>query len=334
MKDKVQIGKYSRIIMPKLMLLLLCICFVKGYTYMFTEENSMAAIVLIVIGLIFSQKDLGYHVKESSLSLLLLIFIITFGSKISLLNPYLGIVINFISIGTILILAGHVNEKECNICLIMCYLFCQGYEVSGKVLNLRIISLILGGIIISLIYYFVHKNKKYTENTKTVIKDFKADKEKVNWFWRMTISLTTVLFIGDLMNIPRTMWIALTVLSLTRLDVSQIKERTKHRIIGATVGIIVFIVVATIVDYNTLTTIVVVFTGFMIMFVETYKVKSGINGFLAITTSLVFFSPQVSIFLRIVTNLAGILLVAIVTFTSFKIFRSYNEDEFSELESA
>lgn len=306
-------------VLTKVKVFALCVIFVKTYIYLFGKENNIISIVLLIGLMVFCQCDLGFNVKQATASLFFMYMLITFASKISLINPYLGIFINLFSILSILILGAYIPEMENHTNILMSYIFCQGYNVAGETFKLRTISLVIGSIAIALIYYYSHKKNKYNKRIKDVLLELKGDVERIHWYIRITVSLTSVMFIGDVINMPRTMWISLTILSLTKFKKNDTKYRAVNRILGAVAGIIAFIVIYTSISNDGIKDIIMMTVGFLAMFPKSYPIKTAFNAFNALVASLLFFSENMAIALRIITNIFGIVFAVIFNIVMFKV---------------
>lgn len=97
----------------------------------------------------FMEGNLGFKARLVSISVILMFGIIIISPKLSLINPYLGILINFISIFIILLLCSADSNANNQLTFMLGYMFFQGYNVTGVLYEKRVISTVVGAIIIS-----------------------------------------------------------------------------------------------------------------------------------------------------------------------------------------
>ncbi len=150
-------------ILTKLPIFLFCVLFINIHNKVFGEVNSIVGVVLLIGLFMFMRGDLGFNAKQASISIVFLFILVAVAPKLSIINPFLGIIINAISIFIIMVMSSHNVTMSNHVTFMMGYLFCQGYDVSGKDYGLRVISLLVGAVIIALIYYMVNRKKSIKE---------------------------------------------------------------------------------------------------------------------------------------------------------------------------
>ncbi|MEE1237530.1 MAG: FUSC family protein, partial [Turicibacter sp.] len=74
-------------------MILLFIVFFKG---IFGEANKMVGIVVLIIGLVISERDLTQNLKLLTVGLLIVNILIGVLSYVTLLNPFIGLILNLI----------------------------------------------------------------------------------------------------------------------------------------------------------------------------------------------------------------------------------------------
>ncbi|MDO5518339.1 MAG: FUSC family protein, partial [Clostridium sp.] len=156
-------------LLAKLPVFIFCVIFIKGYTTLFGQENSIAGVVLLVGLLMFMEGNLGFKTRQASISIIIMFGIIMISPKLSLINPYLGIIINFASIFTILSLCSANPNANNQLTFMLGYIFFQGYDVTGLVYEKRVISIIIGAVIISFLYYLINSKKESDMNVVDVL---------------------------------------------------------------------------------------------------------------------------------------------------------------------
>lgn len=295
----------------KVIIFIFCIVFVNGYIKIFGAENSTIAIVLLTGLLMFLKNDLGFKAKQAAFCFPLLYLIMILSSKISLINPYIGIVINIISIGFILIISSYKIGEDNQIPFLLGYIFCQGYDVSGELFEKRIISVIIISSLIGIIYYMKNRKNTYEKGILDVFKELNIHSEKTQWYIKLALTLTLTMFLGSIFGYPRTIWISFAVLSLVRHEKEEYRHRLKRRLIATMIGTALFFIVFTYLVPQEYQVIVSLLAGFIMMFLDSYFVKTIANSFTALISATVLFSTTGAAEIRIISNIIGIIIVLI-----------------------
>lgn len=312
----------------KLPVFLFCIVFISIYNKLFGTENSIIGVIVLTGLLMFMRGDLGFSVKQASVSIFLIFAIMGIAAKISMLNPFVGIIVNFCVINLLLIVSSHDLTQGNHVPFMMGYIFARGYDVSGNVFGMRILSLSIGGLVIALLYYFINRKKEYKRTLMDLFREWNIHSIRTQWYIRMSVTLTVFMFVGDISNYPRTMWVALTILSLTTPFGSEHKERGRVRIIAAILGTALFYILFEILIPIKYQTAVVMLAGFVAMFIQNYFIKSIYNSFSALGAAVLIFPVNDALVLRVVSNIIGTIAsvcsygIFTLLFSAYKDWRS------------
>lgn len=306
---KQKLKSIGKLVLSKIPLFLFCVFFVKGYVLLFGEENTTTAITILTAMLIFLKNDLDFNLVQAAVSIPIMLVITAVSSKLALANPYWGIPINFLSIGLILIVSTHNVHKDNHVPFLLGYIFCQGYDVSGEMFTKRVVSMVIGGIIIAVIYLLVHKKQSFTLKFTDLFKSLNINTQETQWYIKLTCTLTLTMFLGSLVGFSKTMWVSFAVLSMIRPKREESVERMKFRLPATIVGSVIFFILFEFVVPMEYQQLVVIATGFIMMFIDNYVRKTVANSFSALMAAMLIFSTKEAMLLRIVANAVGLVIV-------------------------
>lgn len=305
-------------IVKKLPIFLFCVLFINGYNTLCGTENSIVGVVLLMGLLILISTDLGYDARQAALSIVLLFGILAFAPKLSLLHPLLGVVVNVAALTVILLLSGHELSQSGHLPFTMGYIMLQGYDVTGELYQMRWISLLVGGIVIGILYYMVHRKTEQTAKLSDLFREHCISATRTQWYIRLISTSAIVMLVGDLVDFPKTMWIALTVLSLSTPLEAELRNRMLSRIPATIIGsVVVFSLFEAFVPVQ-YQIMVVSLAGFLSMFITSYFIKTIYNSFSALITAVLLFPADQAIGIRILANLIGV-AVSIVSILFFSL---------------
>ncbi|MDO5520227.1 MAG: FUSC family protein [bacterium] len=317
-------NKIGKDIFVKFLVFLFCVAFISLNNYLLGQNNSIAGVILLVGLFLLMKGDLGFDVRQASFSIVFMFGIIAFCPKLAAIHPLVGLVVNSCSILLIMILSSHDVTMSNHTTFMLGYLFCQGYDVTGKDYALRVVGLLVGGIVIALLYYLANQKKEYKRNIKDLFDELYIHSTRTRWYVKLTFLLSVTMFVCDLLQYPKTMWISLTILSLTLPFEEEYKERRRVRIPAAICGTALFYILFEMIVPLEYQPIVVLFAGFLAMFIKNYFLKCIYNSFSALGTAVLIFSTKGAITLRILSNIIGTIIV-IAGYFAFQIVFKYYE---------
>ncbi|MBE5962578.1 MAG: FUSC family protein [Lachnospiraceae bacterium] len=288
---------------------IVCICFIQIFKRAFGEANSIVGVAVLTGCFVFLKEDLGMKKKETCISFLMLFLILSFAPKLSLVNPYLGALINLVAIFAVLILSTYEYHKGNHMAFVLGYIFCQGNDVAGKDYILRIAGLLTGAALLSFVYMVSHKKEDTGIGFEKLLKGISLDNERTRWQFKLATGLTIIMFLGQVFNVPRAMWMSLTVLSLVRADEEEARRRRGKRVLGAFAGSLLFVIIIGVLVPKEYHQIVVLACGYMSIVLKEYLPKTICNAFAASVSAMVLFSVKQTAILRVFTNLAGVIFI-------------------------
>lgn len=236
--------------------------------------------------------------------------IIPFFSRI---NPFIGILINFFAVFFITYLYKDSDKSMNYMPFMLGYVFLEGNPVDAEGLLVRMLSLLAGGIIVSIFYYFFHYKKKAKNTTlKIVFSKIDIHSLRFNYAIRMALGIAIAMFIGNIFHFQKSMWISITVMSLTQPHFRQTKERIKARTIGTIIGAILFVLLFVILVPHEYSFILLMVLSYLYTFVEKYNVQMIFITMNSLSAAQVLLGTDVSVFLRITFVLLGAVIAWIV----------------------
>ncbi len=303
-----KIKKIIQEILKKIPIFIFCVLFISGYNWLCGTENNIVGVVLLMGILILIGVDLGYDARQASFSIVLLFLILAFAPKISLLNPWIGLPVNIIALTLIMVLSAHDLSEAGHLPFTMGYIMLQGYDVTSTAFQKRWISLLIGGAVVGLLYFLTHHKKTYKRSIQNLWKENRLCSTRTQWYIQLIATECVVMFVGDLVDFPKTMWICLTILSLNTPLEAEYKSRIKLRIPATIIGsVLVFALFESFIPAK-YQTMLILFAGFLSMFIISYFIKTIYNSFSALITAALLFPANEAISLRITANLIGAII--------------------------
>ena len=306
-EDKKQKQKYiTAFILKNFLCLLFCMAVVTAFSMIFSDENSVVGVVTVMGILTFRFSNFDFDVKQSALAILGIFAIyMIFPTLASVSTPWIKFIINFVAIIAILILSCHNTIYSNQSILVLSYLLLYGYPVSTvSSYTYRIGALAIGGIIVATIFYIKQRKVKFENKFIDIIKDFNLSNERSRWQLKLTLAICSSILIGDILNLPRTMWIGFACMSIVQPNKAQVDTRCKERIPYVTIGCIMYCILYFILPAQYVVLIGII-GGIMVGFSATYKWQTVFNAFGALSSAVPLLGFNVAIIFRIVDNIFG-----------------------------
>lgn len=295
----------SAMILRNISCLIFCLIFITFFTTVFKPENSSVGImgVLAILSLRFT--DFDFHPNQSIIGLIIVYAICTISPHLANHVPLiLGIFINFISLVLILVITSHKVNYANHFTFILGYILLWGNDVSGKLYQLRVLAMICATLFTVIIYYHCHHHKKVENTFKNIINDFFSLSKRTVWYIKISSAISIILYLGELFNFSRTMWIAFACMSVINIEYEQIKYKFKNRILFVIVGSLFFGILFTIIPKEYLG-IAGIIGGLMVGFSGSYHWQTVFNCFGALATTIDLFGFLNAIIIRIIANFIG-----------------------------
>lgn len=311
----------------KIPVFLFCVFYMSAHNKIFGQENSIVGVVFLIAFLTSFQNDFGYQTRQAVKTIPLLFLIVALGPKLSLMNPYFGLLINLVCILSILILCCHNVTMGNHVAYLMGYLMCQGYDVTGRAYLMRVLSLMSSAVIVMSIYYLMNRKRKYKRNIQDVFWEIDIHSTRTQWYSKLAITLSVVTFVGTLLQYPRIMWMNLVILSLVTPMEAEHKGRRISRIPATIFGTILFYMVFEQIVPEEYHQIIVLLAGFGSMFITSYFIKTVYNSFSALIAAALLFSTPTAMLLRVVSNILGVFIAVASNFIFNRFFGTLDDRE-------
>lgn len=305
--DKTLKRKYiTALIVKDILCLLLCMIIVTSFSIVFGEENSIVGVVTVLALLTFRFSNLDFNIGQSALTIFSIFGICMVGPFFaSLSSTIVCFIINFICILVIVILSCHNMILSNQSTFVLSYLLLYGYEVSSIEGYLsRIIGLAIGGTIVCLVFYFKQRKLKLENTILDIVKDVNLENEHTKWQLKLTLGVCSAMLIGQYLNLPRTMWIGFSCLSILQPYKDKLEFRYEKRVLFVIIGCLLFAAIYIILPESYYGYIGII-GGLMVGLSATYQWQTVFNCFGALTTAVPVFGLGGAIILRILNNAFG-----------------------------
>ena len=272
-EDKKQKQKYmTAFILKNFLCLLFCMAVVTAFSMIFSDENSVVGVVTVMGILTFRFSNFDFDVKQTAFTIIGIFCIYMICPSLAAISsPVIKFVVNFIAIIAILILSCHNVMYSNQSILVLSYLLLYGYPVSTVNSYIyRIGALAIGGIIVATIFYIKQRKVKFENKFIDIIKDFNLSNERTRWQIKLTLAICSAILIGDLLHLPRTMWIGFACMSIVQPNKAQVESRCKERTPFVIIGCILYCMLYFILPKELLI-IIGMIGGIMVGFSATYK---------------------------------------------------------------
>ena len=297
-------------------LLTLIIGFIASYSAIFKSENSLIGVGIITAILFFKDIDLGVKRRHGSLLVCALLILSVLVPYLAHFNIFLGFAINLSAIYYITILTSEKIEYKAYIGFILLYVLSEGNPVQGEAMALRLLSVVLFGVIIMVIYFVKHKNDTEYKNLIDVKQD--AHIENISFALKLAFSLSFAMFLAGFFQVYKHMWFTITVMSLTQIDVKVTFDRMKHRVLYTLLGSIIYIVIFGMILPSHLLIYITLTMSYIYTFIKRYDIQMifiTINSLIA--NEIFFSSNKETVFFRIALMLSGVLFSYVITKINF-----------------
>ena len=306
-EDKKLKQKYiTAFALKNILCLLFCMAVVISFSKIFSEENSIVGVVTVMCILTFRFSNFDFKVKQTALAILGIFGIyMIFPTLAMISSPGMQFVINFIAILAILVLSCHNVIFSNQSILVLSYLLLYGYQVTSTYsYSSRVVGLAVGGIIVATIFYIKQRKNKFENTFIDILKDFNLKNERSRWQLKLTLAICSALFIGNILNLPRIMWIGFACMSIVQPKKEQVDIRCKERIPYVTIGSLMYCALYLVLPPQYLMLIGMI-GGIMVGFSSTYKWQTVFNAFGGLTSAVAILGIKSALIFRVIDNVFG-----------------------------
>lgn len=331
--DKLKKKYIIALIVKNFLCLLFCMIIVTFFNNVFGVDNSIVGVVTVIALMTFRFANLDFKTGQSAIAILGIFAIFIISPYVAtIVHPVVGSIINFISMMAIVVLSCHNVVLSNQSTFILSYLLLYGYEVNdvNGYVN-RVFALILGGIIVAGIFYYKHRKVNFENNFSDIIKDIDFSTPRTKWQLKLVLGITIAILMGELLNLPRVIWIGFACMSVLQPEKEKVEYRVKKRYPFVIIGCLIFAVIYLVLpqEYKGYAGIL---GGLMVGFSGTYAWQTSFNCFGALTAAVPVFGLGWAIVIRIGYNIIGVIYSKVYN----KIFdeideRIFNENTISEI---
>ena len=295
--------------------MLACIMvFVGIFSSLFGSNNSLTWVCILIGIMLYWKMNIGIDKKEAPIIIVSLFVFTGIANRIAII-PFLGFFVNLIAIFIIMYVPSLKPEYKAYMPFVLCYIFDQSNVAIGKDFYTRMLSLFIGGLIVSGVYYYKHRD---SEEKHIKFKDFDIASPRFILSFKMAVGVSIAMLIGSLVGLQKTMWIAMSVMSLTQIDFNHTQKRFIYRIIATVVGSIMFVLLFQYLipdKYVAFTTIIL---NYIYTFIEDYRYQMVFITVNSLSSSMVLFDPNTAIEIRIGLVILGCVLGYLINRLNFR----------------
>lgn len=279
---------------------------------LFKVTNTLP-MVAVAIGI---QMAPTMNINTKPLTLAITVFLLFLGcgvsSYLSLWNPYLGLLINLLFLGGMMLLVGEPYEERSFIPFLLCYIFCQTTPVNQTDFYYRMMGIGVGALLMAIL--IVWKKRKQDTSKCMNIKTYIKATIPINkgFHKRIVVGLAIAMFIGQYFGLAKPLWISIVVMSLTQREFGETKMRIRHRIYATVIASCIFVLVFQMMVPDQYTSFLTLCIGYMMGFMSNYRHKQILNAINALCASLVFLDSSTAVFDRFLFLFVGIAIVLVM----------------------
>lgn len=313
-RDKARLG--FAMTLRSILLVAFAILFIGVLTQLFGQNNTGLVVAGFCILLGIKHVPYGFHAADSVIALGLVIGAMILSGTITLVdNSLLSLITNFILVTLILVFVANDPPMGNAGLYIFGYLFVSQTPVTGADLTSRCILGLIIWIMCSAVLVHKHHSKFSDIRLRDLIENFSLKNPTSIWQLRLAVGVACVLLIGDLLGIPRGVWLGYACMSVL-LPYGEEKgsslKRAGLRLSGVVIGSTLFYLFSWFVptEYRFLFGPL---AGICIGFSNKYIVDSALNCFGALLLAESVYGMGGSAILRIWDNLLGVVFAVIFT---------------------
>ena len=307
--EKISFGS----IISKAVLLVGIIAAITFFQNQFGAENMLVGIALITALLMFLKADLGIKPSQAPFLIVGLFVAIVLVALLSNISPFAALAFNLVFIFFIMYFTTECFDDKAYLPFMLCYVFIQGMPVTGEIFEARLIAVVAGGIVISLVYLLTHRKKPTPQATlASMAKSIDIHSDRFSFALRVAISVSVAMLVGTLLQTEKAMWVALTAFSLTQPNRLDVVGRFNKRILGTVVGTVIFVVVFMFLVPQEYQPIAMLLFGFVYMFAQDYQFQITLLTVNVLAISILLLDPGTAIFGRFALIAVGFVVAFLV----------------------
>lgn len=166
-------------VLSQTLLFVFIVIFIVIFKAIFGTEETLIGVMTITASLMFLQMNLTNNLIKNTGYILIIEVLSGLAAFLAVLSPWLGILINFITVFILGYSFCYSLKKPMYTPLALQYLFMLSTPIPLNILPKRLLALFFGGIIIMLIQIIVNKGKEGKKSSAIIVDALRLLKEKV-----------------------------------------------------------------------------------------------------------------------------------------------------------
>ncbi len=299
-----------------LLLVAFAILFIGVLTAVFGNDNSGVVVAGFCILLGIKFVAYGYRIDDSLFALAVVFACMFVGGLVTLASsPALIFIANLLLVAVILVLVANDPPMGNAGIYVFSYLFVSQTPVTGSALGARALLMLLLWILCGAVLIHKHHAKFKDIRLAHLLQGVSLSSEKTQWQLRLATGVAGALLIGELLGIPRGVWVGYACMSVL-LPYGDSGEspakRAATRLGGVVVGSLAFNVFAALMPEGLLP-LLGPLAGICIGFSSKYFWNNVLNCFGALLLASAVYGLEGSVALRIYDNLVGVVFAVVFT---------------------
>ena len=279
-----------------------CVAVVTIYSKLTGNGNSVAGVTVLLALLVLRQADFGIRTSHGLICIAGIFAILMAGPRLSNMLPPAGaFVVNSVCIMLLMILGCHNVIMYNHSTFVLGYLLLYGYDVSGKDYILRIAGLAAGMIICMAVFYKNQKNRPYRRTFMDLFREFDIHSARNMWYIRLTVIVSSAMFIVSALGLPRAMWAGIACMSVclpfTEDCTGRAQDRGLFNVVGAALFIVLYLVLP-----ESMYSLIGIIGGIGVGYSAGYRWQTAFNTFGALSIASALFGMPMAVALRVGIN--------------------------------
>lgn len=286
------------------------VLFIGGLSQIFGQENTPMAVVLFCWMLAVRFVNFEYCVRDSLVSLGVMLAILLFAPTLALMAPpILLFVLHGVAFFALLTLTSQRPELGNGGLCGFAYVYLTGNPVQVEALLHRAGLALVGYGICAFILVKKHRDAHREVRFAHVVRRFSLTSLTNLWQVRMALGVSLVLTLGSVFQVQRFIWMGFACASLLSQYPYSPGTRTRvwQRLVGALAGCVAFFLLYLVLP-EALHPVMGPLGGLCLGFCTDYRYKTAMNCFGALMAGTAIYPVQEAVVLRMVDTFLGVML--------------------------
>lgn len=293
----------------------LCVAFAAAFlsalNALFGAENSCAGVVCFCLLLGCRFVHFNYRLRDTAAGLAAAFALLTLGPPLAHLGPPLfRLAVNLACMGALLLLTADQPRMGNGLLYLFSYLLLYGSPAEGAVLALRCGEMAVGFALCAGVVWLRHRHSLPDRGLRDVVRALSLGEARCRWQLRTALGVSLAVFLGELLGLPRVMWVGFAASSVLSAYGAPPRARAAGRVTGALAGCALFVLVYTLCPAS-LRGGLGILSGLCLGLCASYRGTTAFNCLGALLTAAPLYGPGGAMVLRLCSNLLGALFGAL-----------------------